>query len=383
MIERLAIQNREDWNRALVSLPSAHALQSWDWGDFKSRWGWTAERLLWLKTNETSKVFAKRTSEIFPIAAAQILRRPIPRTPWSFLYASKGPALDYADAVLAGQVLADLETYARQTRALFIKIDPDVPRHYGEPQPGQPLEVQGQVMLNLLTQRGWRFSPEQIQFRNTVIINLAAEPEDLLDAMKSKWRYNIRLAERKGVTIRCGSIEDIASFYQMYAETAARDGFLIRPESYYRDVWQQFLTTGQAEMLLASVEEQIVGGLILFIFGPIASYMYGASTGQQRQLMPNHLLQWAAICRARERGCTTYDMWGAPDVFNETDRLWGVYRFKSGFGGQVVQGLGAFDYPANRAFYWAFTAALPRVRSLLRRKQSGDDPGGQETLTNF
>jgi len=261
-----------------------------------------------------------------------------------------------------------LETYARQTRALFIKIDPDVPRHYGEPQPGQPLEVQSQVMLDLLTQRGWRFSPEQIQFRNTIIINLAAEPEDLLDAMKSKWRYNIRLAERKGVTIRSGSVEDIATFYQMYAATATRDGFLIRPESYYRDVWQQFLTTGQAEMLLASVEGQVVGGLILFIFGPIAWYMYGASTGQQRQLMPNHLLQWAAICRARERGCTTYDMWGAPDVFNETDRLWGVYRFKSGFGGQVVQSLGAFDYPTNRAFYWAFTAALPRARSWLRRR---------------
>jgi lipid II:glycine glycyltransferase (peptidoglycan interpeptide bridge formation enzyme) len=377
MIERLAIHNREDWNRALVSLPGAHALQSWDWGDFKSRWGWTVERLLWLKADAsvTSDVThlesASQRPASHPVAAAQILRRPIPRTPWNFLYTSKGPALDYADAVLANQVLADLEAYARQTRALFIKIDPDVPRHYGEPQPGQPLEVQGQVMLNLLTQRGWRFSPEQIQFRNTIIINLAAEPEDLLDTMKSKWRYNIRLAERKGVTIRSGSVEDIATFHQMYAETAARDGFLIRPESYYRDVWQQFLATGQAEMLLASVEGQVVGGLILFIFGPTAWYIYGASTGQQRQLMPNHLLQWAAICRARERGCTTYDMWGAPDVFNETDRLWGVYRFKSGFGGQVVQGFGAFDYPANRALYWAFTAALPRIRSWLR-KRGGD-----------
>ncbi|MBI1880590.1 MAG: peptidoglycan bridge formation glycyltransferase FemA/FemB family protein [Chloroflexi bacterium] len=83
--------------------------------------------------------------------------------------------------------------------------------------------------------------------------------------------------------------------------------------------------------------------------------------------MPNHFLQWAAICRAKERGCLSYDMWGAPDVFDETDRMGGVYRFKNGFGGQVVQGLGAFDYPVNRLIYWAFTAALPRVRAWMRR----------------
>jgi lipid II:glycine glycyltransferase (peptidoglycan interpeptide bridge formation enzyme) len=153
----------------------------------------------------------------------------------------------------------------------------------------------------------------------------------------------------------------------MYAETAVRDGFLIRPGAYYRDVWQQFLACGQAELLLAEIGKERVAGLMLFIFGQTAWYMYGASTGQHRSSMPNHALQWAAMCRARERGCRRYDMWGAPDVFDESDRMWGVYRFKQGFGGQVVQGLGAFDYPVNRPLYWAFTVAMPRVRSLARR----------------
>jgi len=346
------------WERILVSLPTTHALQSWNWGEFKSRWGWQAERLLWFKHDT-------------PVAAAQILRRAIPRTPWSFLYVSKGPALDYGNPALAAQVLADLESYARRTRALFIKIDPDVPRAYGEPQSSQPLEPVGQATLDLLAQRGWRFSPEQIQFRNTVVINLTPEPEALLEAMKPKWRYNIRLAERKGVTIRPGSAADLPAFYAMYAQTAARDGFLIRPAAYYQDVWQRFLAAGQAELLLASVEGQVVSGLILFIFGPTAWYMYGASTGQRRETMPNHLLQWAAICRARDRHCYTYDMWGAPDVFDDSDRLAGVYRFKSGFGGQVVQGLGAFDYPVNRPMYWGFTTALPRLRVWMKRR--GED----------
>jgi lipid II:glycine glycyltransferase (peptidoglycan interpeptide bridge formation enzyme) len=189
--------------------------------------------------------------------------------------------------------------------------------------------------------------------------------------MKSKWRYNIRLAERRGVQIRDGTAADLPEFYDMYAETAARDGFLVRPQAYYMDVWQQFMTAGRAALLLASVEDEVVAGLILFIFGRTAWYMYGASTGQARNLMPNHALQWAAICRARARGCRRYDMWGAPDEFNESDRMWGVYRFKQGFGGQVVQGLGAFDYPVKRRLYWAFSEGMPRLRALIRRLRVG------------
>ena len=153
----------------------------------------------------------------------------------------------------------------------------------------------------------------------------------------------------------------------MYAETAVRDGFLIRPEAYYQDGWRVFMTSDQAELLLAEVAGEVVAGLLLFLCGSTAWYLYGASTGRQRQVMPNHLLQWQAMCRAKARGCSCYDMWGAPDAFDETDRLWGVYRFKQGFGGQVRQGLGAFDFPVKRPLYWAFTQALPRLRRLWRR----------------
>lgn len=343
------VSAKNEWNQALVSLPYNHALQSWDWGDFKSRWGWSVERLLWLKADA-------------PAAAAQVLMRPIPHTPWRFLYVSKGPALDYADTALTAQIFSNLESYAKQKHALFIKIDPDVPRKFDD----VPPETTGQTVLNLLKQRGWRFSPEQIQFRNTIVIDLRPEPDEILATMKSKWRYNIRLAGRKGVEIYTGSPSDLPLFHKMYAETAARDGFLIRPKAYYLDVWRHFLDAGQAEMLLARVNDEVVAGLILFIFGQKAWYMYGASTGQHRNLMPNHLLQWQAMRAAKTLGCTRYDMWGAPDVFNEGDRMWGVYRFKQGFGGQVMHGLGAFDYPVRPALYWAFTSALPKVRSLLR-----------------
>jgi lipid II:glycine glycyltransferase (peptidoglycan interpeptide bridge formation enzyme) len=349
------IRQRERWDQSLLALPNAHVLQSWDWGEFKGRWGWQAHRLLWRMAGR-------------PVAAAQLLRRRLPGTPWNFLYVSKGPVLDYGDGALVEQVLADLAAFARRNRALFIKIDPDVPRQLGPAELNAPLDPLGQLWLAILARQGWHDSPEQIQFRNTILLDLSDGPEQVLAGMKPKWRYNIRLAERKGVVIRSGNgDQELAIFYQMYQETAARDGFLIRPAAYYRDVWQRFIDSGQAELLLATVAGEVVAGLILFIFGPTAWYLYGASTGRHRALMPNHLLQWRAIERAGARGCRRYDLWGAPDHFAESDRLWGVYRFKQGFGGQLLHGLGAYDFPVNAPLYRLFSQTLPRFRAFLGR----------------
>ena len=351
------ITNQTEWQHALTQLPHNHVLQSWPWGEVKSRWSWQPTRLLW--RDGDTVIGASDTI----VGAAQVLRRAVPYTPWSILYVSKGPLFDYRDISLAGRILTDLEQYAAQQGALFIKIDPDVSLGWGEQ--NEP-DMFGQIFRELLVKRGWCFSPEQIQFRNTMLIDLSQSEEALLAAMKSKWRYNIRLAGRKGVTIEHGTMADIPQFYHMYAETAARDEFLIRPEAYYRDVWETFMEVGQADMLLAKVEGEPVAGLLLFYAGQTAWYLYGASTGQHRKLMPNHLLQWTAMQQAKARGCTLYDMWGAPNIFDETDSMWGVYRFKQGFGGQVVHGLGAWDYPVRPWLYRAFTEGLPRLRELIR-----------------
>jgi peptidoglycan pentaglycine glycine transferase (the first glycine) len=347
------LKDRTQWNQVVATLPNAHVFQSWEWGDFKRRWGWTVDRLLWQQDDT-------------PVGAAQILSRNIPYTPWCFMYVSKGPVLDYARGDTLTRVLVDLEQFARARSALFIKIDPDVVCQFGEPAE-QPADPVGGAVLDTLGQRDWHFSPEQIQFRNTVLIDLQGQPDECLARMKSKWRYNIRYAARKGVDVRRGTKADIPAFYTMYAETATRDNFLIRPEAYYLDVWETFMETGQAEMLLAQVEDQVVAGLLLFVFGGTAWYLYGASSGHYRNYMPNHLLQWEAMQRARALGCSQYDMWGAPDEFDESDRMWGVYRFKQGFGGQVMQGIGAFDYPTHPLFYRLFSTTLPRFRALIRR----------------
>ena len=141
---------------------------------------------------------------------------------------------------------------------------------------------------------GWRFSEEQIQFRNTVTLDLEGDEEDWLARMKQKARYNLRLAQRKGVCVR-GGRQDFHLLYRMYAETAVRDGFVIRAESYYLGVWNTFIQRGMCVPLLAEVEGEAVAGLVLFAFARKAWYLHGMSRESHREKMPNYLLQWEAM----------------------------------------------------------------------------------------
>lgn len=334
------ITNESTWDEVARALPLHHILQSWAWGNFKARWGWTPTRLLW-------EVGA-------PVAAAQMLRRPIPRTPFGIGYIAKGPLLEPDNAPLVRQVLGDIEREARRQRCLFVKLDPDVPADHAP-------------FVSILEERGWRRG-EPIQFPNTATLDLRPDEESLLSAMKSKTRYNIRLAARRGVEVRSGTAEQFAFFYQMYQETSVRDGFLIRPQAYYLDLWQDLQRRGLAHLLLAWVGEEVVAGMVLFRFGFRVWYFYGASTAAHRDAMPNHALQWEAIRWAKAQGATEYDLWGAPTMLDDpTDPMAGVWRFKEGFNAQFRPQIGAWDFPSLPLGYQLYTQALPRVRALLAR----------------
>jgi lipid II:glycine glycyltransferase (peptidoglycan interpeptide bridge formation enzyme) len=154
----------------------------------------------------------------------------------------------------------------------------------------------------------------------------------------------------------------------MYRETAARDGFTIRPEAYYLDGWTTLYEAGMGQPLLAEVDGQPVAAVVLVRFADKVIYMYGASSARERERMPNYLLQWEAIRWARAQGAKVYDFWGAPDEFVETDRLWGVWRFKAGFNAEVVRTIGAWDYPAWPMGYRLYTDMMPRYLARLRAR---------------
>ncbi|MBN1287250.1 MAG: peptidoglycan bridge formation glycyltransferase FemA/FemB family protein [Anaerolineae bacterium] len=354
------ITDRTAWNTALAALPCAHVLQTWEWGAFKQRTtGWTPTRILFRHGGA-------------PVAAASILARSV--GPLRILYVSKGPALDYEDEALRTAVVAALEEYARRARAIFIKIDPDVVVGRGVPgaDDDRP-DPSGVAFTDQLRARGWRFSDEQIQFRNTVYIDLARDEDDLLAAMKQKTRYNVRLSARKGVTVREAEPDnDIETLFRLYEATGARDEFITRPLDYYRDAWGAFMKAGLARALIAEYAGQPLAHVILFHFGRKTWYFYGASSNAHRNLMAPYLLQWEAMRRAKAQGCPVYDLWGAPDVFDERDRMWGVWRFKSGLGGEVVRHMGAWDYPASRSLYNLYTRVMPRVIAWMKRRRRSD-----------
>jgi lipid II:glycine glycyltransferase (peptidoglycan interpeptide bridge formation enzyme) len=175
------------------------------------------------------------------------------------------------------------------------------------------------------------------------------------------------------VTVRQGTAADLATFYHLYAETSQRDGFIIRSPEYYHDAWGTFLATGLAHLLVAEVGGEAIAGLVLFTFGSTAWYMYGASSSRHRKAMPNNLLQWEAIRKAKACGCSLYDMWGAPETLDESDPMWGVVRFKLGLGGQVAQGVGAWDFPGSRTAYRLYSGILPRYVSWQQRRHQSQE----------
>jgi lipid II:glycine glycyltransferase (peptidoglycan interpeptide bridge formation enzyme) len=365
------------WNSIISKLPNPHFLQTYEWGQVKAKYGWSPLYAVWESDGQWKVESDSNLLSTFhsPVAAALILKRQIIRNGFaarlSVLYSPKGPLMDWANAPLRNRVLDDLQSFAKKQGAIFLKMDPDVVLGTGVPGWEEDIpDIGGQVVMSELKRRGWEYSSDQVQFKNTVLIDLNPSEEEILAHMKQKTRYNIRLAEKKGVVLRVGKSEDLPMLYKMYAETSIRDGFVIRDEGYYRTVWTLFMNSSDptCEPLIAEVNGESIAAIFVFYFAGRAYYVYGMSRDKHREKMPTYLLQWEAMKRAKAMGCTVYDLWGAPDVFDQSDSLWGVYRFKEGLGGKVVRTLGAWDFAPSPLWYVMYSSVIPRVLDVMRSR---------------
>lgn len=338
----------EEWNRFVERHRHGHLLQSCQWAQFKSHHAWSACR-----------VIARDDGQI--AAGAQVLFRRV--GPVSVAYVPKGPVVDWDDPGLVAAVVGGLHAICRRQRTVFLRLEPDLPHDPG--------------LARQLAAMKFRHAGK-VQPLSTLHLDIDRDPDEILAGMKPKTRYNIRLAERKGVQVREGTEAEVATFYRLSQITSLRDDFPIHAETYYRDAYRIFVPSDMARLLLAEYNGEVIAGLMVFAFGTTAWYMYGASSNRYRNLMPNHLLQWRAIQWARARGCKVYDFWGIPDEIGQdpalaelasqrSDGLWGVYRFKEGFGGRVVRYLGAYDYAYVPPVYAAGMTLWPRLRYFLYR----------------
>ena len=310
------------WDCFVNEHPQGHLLQSWGWGELKAASGWHPLRLaLWDTTSNQI------------VAAAQVLRRTAPHVSLRLghlAYIPKGPVLDWSNETLYSTFFVQLHSYLRSEGAIMLRLEPG-------------LEDDGNIMKRLAQQK--MHIAQAVQPARTIMLNITPDETTLLALMKEKWRYNVRLAGRKGVTIRVAeTIEDVQAWYTLLATTGERDQFGIHTLAYYLQVWRTFTPNDTVRLLLAEFNGQLLAGIFVSVFARQAIYLYGASSNEQRHLMPNYLLQWEAIRWAKSRGATSYDFWGIPETESEDEAMAGVYRFKRGWGGRVVQFPGCYEY---------------------------------------
>lgn len=327
------------WDAFVSRHPQAHILQTSAWGQLKSRFGWESE-LVALAQGEQI------------ITGALILYRRLPFGLGVLAYCPKGPLVDWSDVSLVGELFAALDQAARARGAFALSIEPDLPE---TPENLARLRAAGLIP-----------SPYGVQPRRTLLVDIRPDEDDILAAMKSKTRYNVRLSARKGVTVRQGASQDVSAFNALMAVTGARDEFGVHSPAYYKVAYDLF-PTEQVALFLAEYQGEPLAGLLTFALGRTAWYFYGASSNMQRNLMAPYAIQWAAVRWAKAQGCATYDLWGVPDEQEETleaqfternDGLWGVYRFKRGFGGRLARTAGAWERVYGRLRYQIYRWAL-------------------------
>jgi lipid II:glycine glycyltransferase (peptidoglycan interpeptide bridge formation enzyme) len=322
----MTLLSAEAWEQWLAGFPQAHLLQSRPWGELKATFGWEAVRLQ--EGDSGAQLLLRRLPG--GLCLAYLPKGPVTAGPWQAAWRAIFPAID---------------ALCRRRHAVFLKVEPDL--WEGEnPDLGSTLAAQG-------------FRPAaSIQPRRTLVLDLSGSEADWLARMHQKTRYNIRLAERKGVTVEPSA--DVATFYALAQQTAQRDGFAVHSLDYYRRAHELFGARGACALFIASYEGEPLAGLMAFCWGKRAYYLYGASSDRERERMPNYLLQWQAMRWAAAQGCTSYDLWGIPDEDEETleanftrrtDGLWSVYRFKRGFGGDPRRSAGAWDKVYHPALY--------------------------------
>ncbi|MCU0523055.1 MAG: peptidoglycan bridge formation glycyltransferase FemA/FemB family protein [Anaerolineae bacterium] len=336
----------EAWNRFVAAHGRGNLLQTSQWGSLKQNFGWDWE-LVTLDNGDS------------PIAGAIVLYRKLPLGLGTIAYVPRGPVVDWDNVAQTKALLATLHRAARRRQAWACWIEPEV--------------LDGGSVASLLKGVGYSLANHTIQPRSTIVVDLSPSEDEILAAMKSKTRYNIRLAERKSVTVREGTIADVEVFYTLMQETGERDAFGIHSLDYYRRAMELYSPVGQVALFLAELDSEPLAGLMVFAVGTRSWYICGASSDQHRNLMPAYAVQWAAMRWAKARGCITYDLWGIPDADEETleeqfaersDGLWGVYRFKRGFGGQVVRYAGLWERSLNPLYPLRVGASYPyRLRT--------------------
>jgi len=350
-MEARIITDRKQWDDFVAASPCCNITQSYEWGQLAPHLGAEA-----MYVGVVDEVDDKEQL----CAAMLVLISRIPGLGQTYFYAPRGPVIDDPDSPAMTVLLNFVKAQAHKRGAFMLKVEPSVPDGDAK-------------WLLALKKRGFRTNPYAQHVRHEWVLDIRPDEKDILAGMKEKWRYNIRLAGRKGVKVRRGEGQaDLDAFYHLYEMTSERDQFFIHKKEHYADVMRLYSEGDHAGLFLAEYEGEAIAGIIVLWLGRWSWYMYGASSNEHRNKMPNHLLQWNGMQWAKEHDCWYYNFRGIPDVLEEGQELWGVYTFKQGFGGGPLRFLETHDLVYQPLIYGVYRRLLDvkRWRDERRWKKS-------------
>jgi len=323
------MDQKESWNKLAAQEPSFAIMQSWEWGDYKAKLGWHVFRVA-------------VEHHGYLIAGAQMLISSKTLGLTSVAYIPRGPFGCWMDEDVFSILFSKIDEIATSHHAIFLKVEPAI--------------QSCALVSSLFHQNQFQISQYSIQPLTTIIMDISQDEESILHNMRKSTRRKIFSAERKGVLVRPGDLEDLKIFFHMMKITASRAKFTPKSYKYYESEWDTLQHYDPAGFFIASYEGMPIAAHIAYSFGAHAAFFHQVSSGEHANLNANCLLVWEEIKWARSKGCRTYDLWGIPNEVDETnsedsgfcqpertDGLWGVYKFKRGFSKNIVHYCGSFD----------------------------------------
>ncbi len=310
------VENEQELREFIESNKRAHFLQSPEWAKVKTDW-----------VNEIAIV---RDENGNIKGSMSLLLRKVPIFHRYIMYAGRGFVCDEHDKETLKQLTEEATKIAKKYKAFIFRLDPDISKDDEE-------------FKKIMIELGYKMKTnikninQVIQPKYVFRLNVKDRTEEeLLASFHSKTRYNIRLATKKGVTIREGNREDLKIFHEIMKTTGSRDEFFIRPLEYFEKIYD-CMGPEHVKLILAEYEGKVISAVLPVKYGNKVWYLYGGSSNEHRNLMPNYLLQWEMIKWAKESGCDIYDFRGVSGFKSEDDQQYGVYKFKKGFNGDFIE----------------------------------------------
>ncbi|MBI4652719.1 peptidoglycan bridge formation glycyltransferase FemA/FemB family protein [Candidatus Kuenenbacteria bacterium] len=380
------IIDKKIYNNFIENHSCGNALQSWEWGELKEKFGWQTERFGFFEKDKLigAVQFLSHTFPKYSVVCCENKWALFKFFPWSLifcrkvrdlfkkfpsgfkiLYIPRGPVLDFKNENNLKYFLLEIKKIAKEKKADLIRIEPNVINELRIMnyelrnklnQEENRSKINENFIIQNLKQNGFQKSKISYQPSDTMVVDLKKTEQEIWQKELNKdARYNIRLAERKGVKIREGENEkDVKEFYKLWQKTQLRQKISIRSEEYYKKLFSIF-PKENVHLFLAQYQEKNIAGLILLTFGKKAIYLYAASDYNFHALAPTYFIVWKAILKAKEKGCEIFDFWGvAPEGAKKNHPWQGITTFKQKFcQAKRINYIGAWDFPMSWK-YWIF-----------------------------